>query len=126
MNEALLETAQHIVQVVSVQNRFNISDQVDLHNGFIGRCAREGISYIPYSPVGGGSGHQQMAREALLTELAAKYGASTYRVALAWMLALGHNVLPIPGASKASSIQDSAGAPSLTLEESDVERLCHV
>lgn len=118
-----LRQAQGIVRVESVQNRCNPTDQGDLTNGLVNLCAEQRVTYIPYSPVGGGNGHGRMAGQRLLRELAGRYGVSAYQVVLAWLLGKGGHVIPIPGASKVGSIQDSAAAARLTLRPEDARRI---
>lgn len=123
VSEAQLRTAEGIVPVTSVQNRCNPADQEDLRNGLVRRCGEAGITYIPYSPVGGLFGHRDLGRRRLFHELADKHGCSPQRVMLRWLLHHGDHVLPIPGASRAASIADSARAPGLTLDPADVARI---
>jgi aryl-alcohol dehydrogenase-like predicted oxidoreductase len=112
---AQIQAAQRLVRVESVQNRCNVADQEDLRNGVVRFCAEQGITYIPYSPVGGHHGHRGLARNKVVQEIARAHGVSPQRIMLAWLLAQGNHVLPIPGASKAASIQDSAGAVQVNL-----------
>lgn len=118
----LLRQAQRVVRVESVQNRCNPGDQDDLHNGLLTLCTEQRVTYIPYSPVGGG-GHRQVARDRVLGDLARTYGVSPYRIVLAWLLGKAPNVLPIPGASHVESITDSAGAAVLALRPEDARRI---
>ncbi len=120
---AQLHEAQAEAPVVSVQNRLNPIDRDDVENGMVDACAEAGVAYIPYGTVGGGGGHESMAAKQTLKELAAKYGVSPYAVVLAWLLGLGGHVIPIPGASKPTSIRDSASAAGLTLEPEDARRI---
>ncbi len=117
-----LAAAQKIVRVESVQNRCNPFDHGDLRNGVLQACAEQGVSYIAYSPFGA-SGHGRLAKHALLQHFGQAHGASPYCIALAWLLALGSHVLPIPGASRAASIQDSATAAQLQLRPEEVRQI---
>jgi aryl-alcohol dehydrogenase-like predicted oxidoreductase len=123
VNAAQLGQAQGIVRVETVQNRCNPTDAADVSNGLVDLCAQQGVTYIPYSPLGGGSGFRQMGRQRVLAGIAKAHGVSAYRVALAWLLAKGAHVLPIPGASRAASIADSAAAAQLTLTQDDLQRI---
>jgi aryl-alcohol dehydrogenase-like predicted oxidoreductase len=120
VSEIQLRQAMRIVNVVSVQNRCNPFEQRDFRNELVKRCGELGVSYIPHSPVGGHHGHMQMTRHPALTAIAARYGVSPYCVALAWFLAKGEHILPIPGASKVSSILDSLRALEVQLSAEDV------
>jgi aryl-alcohol dehydrogenase-like predicted oxidoreductase len=120
---AQIKEAQRIATVVSVQNQCSVNDRGDLRNGVLKFCAGQGIAFIAYSPVGGHYGHQSLAKHRTLQELAKKHGVSPQRIMLAWLLGLGEHVLPIPGASKVSSIQDSAGAVNVKLAPDDLKKL---
>ncbi|MCE1173599.1 MAG: aldo/keto reductase, partial [Propionibacteriales bacterium] len=87
-------------------------------------CAKLGIAFLPWSPLGGirraadlGSRHDAFG------QIAADHGVSPQQVALAWELALAPVVIPIPGASRAASIQDSVHAVDLVLSEDEVALL---
>ena len=123
MDYAQLERAQTVAVIESVQNECNVLKQDDISSGLIERCARENITYIPWYPLGGEIGKQKIAGNAVLKELAEKYGVSVYRLQLRWLLSLGDNVMPIPGAKRASSILDSLEATSLEIEAGDLERI---
>ena len=84
-------------------------------------CGEHGIAFVPWSPLGGGSGAARVGeRFAVLSEVAGRLGVSPQRVTLAWELALGDHVIPIPGSSRPESITDSAAAMSLELSADDV------
>lgn len=118
-----LQYALRWVQIVTVQNRCNLFEQRDFDSGLVEFCGRNSITYLPHSPVGGHHGHKRLMQEPLLSELSAKYEESSYCIALAWLLQKGAHVLPIPGASKVSSIRDSMRAPTLRLHPADVGRI---
>ncbi|HMQ65962.1 MAG TPA: aldo/keto reductase, partial [Arachnia sp.] len=83
-------------------------------------CGQRGIAFVPWSPLGGGSGAARVGeRFAVLSEVAGRLGVSPQRVTLAWELALGDHVIPIPGSSRPESITDSAAAMSLELSADD-------
>ena len=118
-----LAIAQGITRIQSVQNACNPWQQEDLANGLIAECARTEVAYFPFNPVGGIDQHRQITSEPQLRSLASKYGASPYCVLLHWLLRICPNVLPIPGASRVSSILDSLQAADLDLGEDDLDKL---
>jgi len=118
-----LRYALRWVEIASVQNRSNLFEQKDFDNGLVQFCGKNTITYIPHSPVGGHHGHKRLMQERLLRELSKKYGESSYCIALAWLLQKADHILPIPGASKASSIRDSMRAPTLRLDPADASRI---
>jgi aryl-alcohol dehydrogenase-like predicted oxidoreductase len=115
-----LELALKHTPIASVQNRCNPFEKRDFRNGMVERCRERGVTYIPHSPVGGHYGHVRLGQSELFGRLAEKYQASRYAIALAWFLAKGEHILPIPGASKPASIADSLKAVDLRLDEDDI------
>jgi len=112
---AEIELARSIVDVVSVQNRFNLLDGERPLQGVIAHCHAEGMAYLPHSPVGGHHGHARLARHAGIGAIAQELGATPYQVVLAWLLTLSQVMIPIPGASRVESVQSSAAAADLAL-----------
>jgi aryl-alcohol dehydrogenase-like predicted oxidoreductase len=100
-----------------------VLDRRDFDSGLVGRCRELGIAYVPYSSVGGHSGHRRLGQYPALKRVAARHGTSIYAVALAWLLAQGPHVLPIPGATKISSVESSLGAVDLRLDAGDLTAL---
>ena len=123
VSAAQLTEAQRIVRVESVQNECNPTVAEDFRNGVVAACAEQGVTYIAYSPVGGNWGHRQQAKNKVLLAIAKAHGVSPYQVALAWLLAKGPYVLPIPGASKIGSIRDSSAAVQLRLTPDELLRI---
>ena len=56
----------------------------------------------------------------VIAEVAARHGASNARIALAWLLAQGEDIVPIPGVKRSQTLRDSAGAPDITLTADDL------
>ena len=80
-------------------------------------------TYIPWHPVGGEDGHRACAADRELRGLATKYEVSPYQLLIAWLLALGKHVLPIPGATRVSSVVDSLKATRLEVSANDLETI---
>ena len=99
-----LDAAREVTPIAAVQNRCNVYDRRDVDNGLVARCANDGIAYVAYSAVGGHFGHRRISQGKTLEGIAAKHAVTPYIVALAWLLACGDHVVPIPGASKVASI----------------------
>ncbi|HUQ52283.1 MAG TPA: aldo/keto reductase, partial [Gammaproteobacteria bacterium] len=100
-----LDEALRLTPIAAVENRCNVFDRRDFDNGLVDRCRELGIAYVPYSPVGGHFRHNRVGDDATLTRIAAKHATTSYVIALAWLLAKGAHVLPIPGATKTASIR---------------------
>ncbi|MFC8504570.1 aldo/keto reductase [Pedococcus sp. NPDC057267] len=109
-------------RLVSVQNQFSpkfLSSRDELDH-----CAELGIAFLPWSPLGGISNASELgSRHAAFAEVAKAHDVSPQQVALAWELSLSEVVLPIPGASRPTSIQDSVKAADLVLTTDELERL---
>lgn len=120
---AEIEQARRIVEVASVQNRFNPLDGERPHDGVIAYCHQEGIAYLPHSSVGGHNGHARLARHPTISCIAQELRASPYQVTLAWLLALSPVMIPIPGASRVESALSSAAAADLELTADQIEQL---
>jgi aryl-alcohol dehydrogenase-like predicted oxidoreductase len=109
--------------LASVQNEFSPK-----HPGSIDElrfCADHAITFLPWSPLGGtGGGASSVGdRFSIFREVGDAHGVSPQQAVLAWELALGPHVIPIPGARRAESITDSAKAASLELTADEVTRL---
>jgi aryl-alcohol dehydrogenase-like predicted oxidoreductase len=119
-----IDAARAIVgdALVSVQNQFSPGHRSSA--GELVHCAAVGLAWLPWSPFGGVSSAGSLdAAAPAFAEVADELGVSVYRVALAWHLAQADVVIPIPGASRASSIQDSAAAAHLELTDARLARL---
>jgi aryl-alcohol dehydrogenase-like predicted oxidoreductase len=118
-----IDAALRITPVAAVQNRCNVLDRRDFDSGLVDRCRELGIAFVPYSPVGGHWGHRRLEQHQPLARVADKHGATPYVIALAWLLAQGPHILPIPGATKVASIESSLTAPRVQLDADDLAAL---
>ena len=123
VNSRHLDEALAITPIAAVQNRCNVYDRRDFLTGLVERCRQTGVAYVPYSPAGGHFGHKRLTDDATLAQLAAKYSTTVQAIAIAWLLAKGPHMLPIPGATKTSSVASSLRAGAITLDAEDLERL---
>lgn len=110
-----IRTASAIVPVTTVQNRLNPFFREALETGVLAHCAREGIGFLAYSPVGGGRLSLKLPTMDALRPIAEAHGASPHAVVLAWVLAQGPTVILIPGARTVAHALDSVRAASLAL-----------
>ncbi|MBL4817915.1 MAG: aldo/keto reductase [Deltaproteobacteria bacterium] len=118
-----IEEALKTASIESVQNRFNPLCQRDIDNQVLETCLKHKITYLTYSPVGGGQGHQALGEHPTLLEIAQKHGVSSYQAMLAFALSQGPHVIAIPGASKISSITDSVKALDVKLDPDDIKKI---
>lgn len=126
VNARQLDEAVRLTRIAAVQNRCNVLDRRDFDSGLVEHCLELGIAYVPYSSVGGHMGHRRLEQFPALARVAAKHSTSIYAVALAWLLTQGPHILPIPGATKISSVTSSLGAVELQLDADDLATLAGI
>lgn len=126
VNTDEIQTALSLTPILSVQNKCNILHRKAFDNGVVGLCARENITFIAHSPVGGHFHHHKLAEYKQLQHIAAKYNATAYQIALAWLLSQGDHILPIPGASKPGSIKSSMQSLNIEISNKDLATLDRV
>lgn len=112
-----IRQAMELVPVSSVQNRFGPWDVSFRPSPIVEFCREQHITFLAYSPLGGGSRAGLVGEVPALRELAAPLGASPHELVLAWILRRGKHVVPIPGASRPESIESSVQAASLELDD---------
>jgi aryl-alcohol dehydrogenase-like predicted oxidoreductase len=123
-NPEQIRAAQEVLggRLASVQNEYSpahLSSEPELR-----LCDEMRIAFLPWSPLGGISKAAELgSRFAPFQEVADAHGVSPQQVTLAWMLAASPVVIPIPGASRPETIQDSARAADLELSSDELERL---
>ena len=113
-----LEIAIDIVPIASVQNRYNLSDRSS--EAVLQACEREEVGFIPWYPLATG----RLARPGgLLDEIAARHDATPSQVALAWLLGHSPAMLPIPGTSSVSHLEENVAAATLELADEEMAAL---
>lgn len=123
VNASEIERAQSIVRIETVQNRFNPLCQRDLANGVVEATRRHKMTYIAFSPTGGGQLHKELSQHKTLLDIAGQYKISSYQVMLAWCLQKDKGLIAIPGASKISSIQSSVASLQTRLDDEEMQRI---
>ncbi len=118
-----IQTAQDIVEIASVQNRFNPWERQDDESGLIRYCDESRITYLPYSPVGGGRRVKLLREHQRLKEIGGRLGATPEEVVLAWILSKSPRLVPIPSATRLESIESSVRAEGIRLDPADVEEI---
>ena len=113
-----MEAARHIVEVASVQVSLSPFDDENLRNGVAEYCRDNGIQLVAYRPLGG-ERMPRLARDAGLSEVAARHGVTPAEVVLAWLADLGPGVVPIPGATRVETARSIATALRVRLRDDD-------
>jgi pyridoxine 4-dehydrogenase len=115
--DALAHAREH-VEVVSVQNRYNLLDRGS--DAVLDACTEAGIGFIPWFPVATG----ELAKPGgPLDDLAAETGAKPAQLALAWLLHRSPVMLPIPGTSSIPHLEENVAASQVRLTDDQVARL---
>lgn len=115
-----IKQAQAVIDVVSVQNQYNPWHRDPEFDGVLNYCEAEGLSFLPWSPLGGSRRVQQLSSVEAIAKLARDKGISVYSLVLAWMLSKSSSIIPIPGASKPESIADSVTATQVRFTEAEI------
>ena len=118
-----IEEALGIADVVSVQNQLALDFTSPVSKGEVAFCTERGIAFLPWSPLGGIGKAGGADEHGPVSAAAAAHGVSPQQVVLAWLLALGPTVIPIPGSSRPETIGDSARAAELRLSDDEVRSI---
>ncbi len=121
---AQIDEAQAVLggRLVSVQNEF--SPRFRSSEDELEHCEKIGVAFIPWSPLGGIGNTERMERDYPdFAAVAKEAGVTPQQVTLAWMLAKGSRVIPIPGSSRPATASASAAAADVTLTPEQVARL---
>ncbi len=109
-----LAEARQITEIVTVQNRYNLTDRSS--EPVLEACEKDGIGFIPWAPVAGG----ELAREGgPLDQAASRHGVTISQLSIAWTLHRSPVMLPIPGTSKVSHLEENMKAAELELGEEE-------
>jgi pyridoxine 4-dehydrogenase len=113
-----LERACAVVDVVTVQNRYNLTERHS--ESVLEACERDGLGFIPWFPLAIG----ELARSGgPLEDLARRHDAAPGQLALAWLLARSPVMLPIPGTASVEHLHENVAAQSIELQPDEVEAL---
>ena len=113
-----LARARRVVKVVSVQNRYNVSDRTS--DAVLATCERDGIAFIPWSPLSQSPREPREGPRARLVDWANQQDVSFAQAAIAWLLARSPAMLPIPGTSSVAHLEDNVAATARTLTAADL------
>ena len=117
---AQIEEARAIVPIASVQNRYNLRERGA--DDVLALCEQHGIAFLPYGPLGA----QPFERDAPLGSagspcagIAARLGATSAQVALAWLLRRSPNIVVIPGTTTIAHLEENIAAARVKLSDAD-------
>src|SRR3989440_12024412 len=115
VNEDQLRRAQKLTPVVSIQNRYNVTDRES--ESLIDLCEQEQLAFLPWAPI------QDVDEAPVVRDIAQRHGATPRQVVLAWMLARSPAVLVIPGTGSPNHLEDNVAAAGLELTREEVATL---
>jgi pyridoxine 4-dehydrogenase len=116
-----LAQAREIVEVVSVQNRFNLTDRATEDELEV--CEQDNLGFIPWFPLAVG----RLAESGgPLDEIAKAHDATPSQVALAWLLQRSPVMLPIPGTSSVEHLEENVAAAGVELDADELETLSRI
>lgn len=118
-----IKRARDVVDIVSVQNQYNPWYRQPELDGVLKYCEQEKLTFLPWSPLGGSRHVGKLEDIRAIADLAKDKGVSVYAIVLAWLRAKSPVVVPIPGASKPSSIEDSVRAVEVKLSDEEVAKI---
>jgi len=115
---AEIEQARKVIDIVSVQNEYNITNRKS--EAVLDYCTKHNIAFIPWFPVASGKLAQPGGK---LDELAKKHNATTSQLSLAWLLHRSPVILPIPGTSSIEHLEENIKAADLELSDAEWQDL---
>ncbi len=114
VTEEQLRQAEQITPVVSIQNRYNVTDRSS--ESIVDLCEQEDFAFLPWAPI-------QQGEHPLVEQTARKYGVSVRQIVLAWLLARSPQMLPIPGTGSPGHVEENVAAAGIKLDQGDVAAL---
>jgi aryl-alcohol dehydrogenase-like predicted oxidoreductase len=113
-----IQHAQKIVSIVSVQNRYSVTDRGS--ENVLEYCEKQKMAFIPWFPLAAG---RVTGTSSPISRVAARLHASPSQVALAWLLARSPVILPIPGTSKVAHLEENVAAVDLKIDQNAMQEL---
>ena len=118
---AEIEQAKKVMPIVSIQNRYNITDRES--ETALNYCEKEKMGFIPWAPIGGGGSRSLSKAGNALEAEAKRHNVSVVQLALAWLLQKSPVMLPIPGTSSLAHLEENMAAAKLQLSAEEWKRI---
>lgn len=118
VNVRQIKHAQTMASIVSVQNRYSITDRGS--EDVLEYCEKQKIGFIPWFPLAAG---KLSGADSPIGRAATRLKATPSQVALAWLLARSPVILPIPGTSSVEHLEENVAAADLKIDESKMNEL---
>ena len=119
-----IEQARQIVPIVSVQNKFSISDRS--FENVLNYCTANDIAFIPHGSLGAHplkQGSPLAKAEGVIADIAIKKDVKPNQIALAWLLHYAPNIVLIPGTTTIAHLEENMAASSITLTDEEMRSL---
>jgi aryl-alcohol dehydrogenase-like predicted oxidoreductase len=116
-----IEQARRIVDIVTVQNLYNLTNRN--HEAVVDHCAQHGIGFIPWFPLAVG---KLADTGGPLADIARSHDASPGQLALAWLLRRSPVMLPIPGTGSVAHLEENCAAAAVELTDEEYDALSAV
>jgi aryl-alcohol dehydrogenase-like predicted oxidoreductase len=113
-----IDRARKVIQVVSVQNQYNLSDRQ--HEDVVEYCEKHNIAFIPWFPVAAGNLAKPGGK---LDEIAKRHEATVAQVSVAWLLHRSPVILPIPGTSSVAHLEENMKAVHISLSAEEMKEI---
>lgn len=113
-----LDRAREVTEIATVQNQYNLGYRDE--EPVLEACETHDIGFIPWFPLGAGA---LESKESVLSAIAEEYKATIYQIALAWLLQHSPVMLPIPGTSSLSHLEENVAATDIELTDEEMARL---
>jgi aryl-alcohol dehydrogenase-like predicted oxidoreductase len=112
VTEEQLRQAEQIVPIVSIQNRYNVTDRSS--ETIVDLCEQEQLAFLPWAPISDADDVD------VITKAARDHGYSPRQIVLAWLLARSPQMLPIPGSGSPEHVEDNVTAATIKLDQGEV------
>jgi pyridoxine 4-dehydrogenase len=115
---AEIDQARKVVNIVSVQNRYNVGDRE--HEDVLKYCEKNGLAFIPWFPVAAGKLAQPGGK---LDTIAKRHGATVAQLSIAWLLHRSPVMLPIPGTSSVHHLEENLKSAEISLSDAELKEI---
>ena len=112
VSEDQFRVAERIVPIVSIQNRYNVTDRTS--ESIVDLCEQEQLAFLPWAPI------SEADDVEVITKAARDHGCSPHQIVLAWLLARSPQMLPIPGSGSPEHVEENVAAASIKLDQGEV------
>lgn len=113
-----IQHAQKIVSIVSVQNRYSVTDRGS--EDVLEYCEQQKLGFIPWFPLAAG---KLSGADSPINRLAAQLKATPSQIALAWLLARSSVMLPIPGTTRTEHLEENVAAAGLKIDANQLKEI---